>query len=234
MSLTYAQSMETEHIARAAPLLAQLRMSLSSELPDPEAAASTPLTAAYGVPPILGYPFKALRSVSEDRVVGDLYIGPNTVQAKWGAEGGDPKGKAKVGEEANKGKDVDEGDKSAENKPEDKDAAAVHDHDAAEAAVLALPPAEQSWMLGYVLEPAHYGRGVMGEAIACILEGWVRPFMRIGEVAAIIAVDNPGSEKVATRNGMVWRREERTDWPEEKGGGVVVNGYFTRDMGVGE
>lgn len=191
MDLAFAEKMEADFIASQAPLLGRLRMSLAAPLPAKD-AASTPVLAAYGVPPISGYPFKALRSVSENRVVGDIYVGPNTDEAIWGS----PAAQEKITEDS----------------------------------VLALPTDQQSWMLGYALEPAQYGKGVMGEALACIVEGWMRPFMRVGEVAAFIEVDNPGSVGVAVRNGLVWRRDEHCEWPVDKGGGVRVNGYYTRDL----
>lgn len=210
MDLAFAEKMESDFLASQAPLLARLRMSLSAPLPEKD-AESTPVLAAYGVPAILGYPFKSLRSVSENRVVGDMYVGPNTDEPIWDA--------ASTGE----AKESKEGEGEKDGAGEKKQAITEDD-------VRALPLDQQSWMLGYVLEPAQYGRGVMGEALACILEGWVRPFMRVGEVAAFIEVDNPGSVGVAVRNGLVWRREERSVWPEAKGGGVHVNGYYTRDL----
>lgn len=189
MDRAFAEKMESEVLAKQAPLLAQLR---ASPLREGGAAAAAV------------WPFKALWSASEARAVGDIFLWPNTVEPLWDGARTEQHRRAQKGNGANGAP--------------------------TEASVLALAPAQQSWMLGYVLEPAQYGRGVMSEALGCILEGWVRRVMRVGEVAAFIEVDNPGSVGVAVRNGFVWRREERSQWPEEKGGDVHVNGYYTRDM----
>jgi RimJ/RimL family protein N-acetyltransferase len=177
MDRAFAAKLEADMIAKQASVIEQLR---ASELPSGGAAHAP------------AWPFKALWSESEGRLVGDVFLWPNTAEPRWGAR--------------------------------------TPTEGITEASVLALPAPEQSWMLGYALEPALYGRGVMSELLGCILAGWVKPVMGVGEVAAFIETDNPGSEAVARRNGFVWRREERTDWPEEKGGGVHVSGYYTVDM----
>ncbi|CAK9780066.1 hypothetical protein CC85DRAFT_283645 [Cutaneotrichosporon oleaginosum] len=184
MDRAFAEKMEADLIAKQAPVLARLRARREGQREGDDEGE-------------VAWPFKALWSEAEGRVVGDIYLWPNTLEPVW-----DERGKMEGSGETQ----------------------------ITEASVLALPPARQSWMIGYVLEPALYGRGVMSEAIGCVLHGWVRPVMGIGEVVAIIQDDNVGSEAVAKRNGFVYRREEVTPWPEEKGGGIHVNGYYTRDM----
>jgi hypothetical protein len=51
--------------------------------------------------------------------------------------------------------------------------------------VRALPPNEQMWDFGYVLDPVMKGKGVMSEMVGCIIESWVKPYMRLGKVGAV-------------------------------------------------
>lgn len=51
--------------------------------------------------------------------------------------------------------------------------------------LLALPPEEQIWGVGYVLHPDYRQRGIMFGLVDALLEEWVRPFMRIGQVTAV-------------------------------------------------
>ena len=48
-----------------------------------------------------------------------------------------------------------------------------------------MAPADQMWDLGYVMDPAWHGKGIMTEMMAVLLEGWVRPWMGIGRVGAV-------------------------------------------------
>ena len=45
--------------------------------------------------------------------------------------------------------------------------------------------AERGWVFGYVLDPVYHGRGIMSEMVACVLEGWVKPWMGISTVGAV-------------------------------------------------
>jgi RimJ/RimL family protein N-acetyltransferase len=92
--------------------------------------------------------------------------------------------------------------------------------------VRASPLSSQTWHLGYVLEPAANGRGIMSEVIGVLLESWVRPLMRIERVVAIIENNNKGSSIVVHRHGFKRVRDIVTDWPEEKGGGKRYSGYY--------
>ncbi|BEI82844.1 hypothetical protein CcaverHIS002_0307120 [Cutaneotrichosporon cavernicola] len=181
MSRVFADQLELDILAKQAPILEKLSNSKKTE----------------GIGAV--WPFKALWSESQSRVVGDIFIWPNTVEPMWDDA---RQGRYQAGQATEKGSITEE-------------------------SVVSLPPAEQSWMIGYVLEPELYGQGIMSETLACILQGWVKPIMGVGEVAAIIAVDNLGSKAVAEKNGFTYRREEVTQWPEDKGGGVKVHGYYT-------
>lgn len=80
-------------------------------------------------------------------------------------------------------------------------------------------------MAGYVLEPSLHGQGVMSEVISCMIEGWVKPFMHIGEIVAWVASDNEGSKRVVKKHGFQLVHEEWSQWPEHKGGGKKHAGY---------
>jgi RimJ/RimL family protein N-acetyltransferase len=97
--------------------------------------------------------------------------------------------------------------------------------------VLASPLASQTWHLGYVLEPAAHGRGIMSEVIGVLLESWVRPIMRVENVVAIVENNNKGSHKVIDKNGFNKIKEVVTDWPVEKGGGKRYSGYYVWKRG---
>ena len=51
--------------------------------------------------------------------------------------------------------------------------------------VLALPPGQQIWDLAFFLDPGLHGKGVMSEAVGCMIEGWVGPWMGAGVVSAV-------------------------------------------------
>jgi GNAT superfamily N-acetyltransferase len=53
--------------------------------------------------------------------------------------------------------------------------------------MLEQPPAEQVWLLGYVLDPAYQGKGVMTAFLNLVLDEWVKKWMGIGVVAAVSA-----------------------------------------------
>jgi hypothetical protein len=48
-----------------------------------------------------------------------------------------------------------------------------------------LPPKDQMWDFGYVLDPEMSGKGVMSELVGVVIEGWVRPYMGLGRVGAV-------------------------------------------------
>jgi RimJ/RimL family protein N-acetyltransferase len=49
----------------------------------------------------------------------------------------------------------------------------------------ALPRKEQCWIIGYKLDPAYQGNGLMTAALRVVLEEWVREWMGIGQVTAV-------------------------------------------------
>ncbi len=51
--------------------------------------------------------------------------------------------------------------------------------------MLELPPADQVWLLGYVLHPAYQGRGVMTAFLNQVLGEWVKKWMGVGTIAAV-------------------------------------------------
>ncbi len=106
-------------------------------------------------------PFKSLRSVSSQKIQGDINLAPQSY----------PFSEVKL--------TADE--------------------------VKALPLDEQVWDIGYVLDPALHGKGVMSEMVGCILEGWVKPWMRIGIVAAVRL------SCISLRTGKVCEREREAD-----------------------
>ena len=54
-----------------------------------------------------------------------------------------------------------------------------------EGEMLARPPGEQVWYFGYVMSAALGGKGVMGEVVGCVVEGWVKPWMGVGTVGGV-------------------------------------------------
>ncbi|GMK56871.1 hypothetical protein CspeluHIS016_0307110 [Cutaneotrichosporon spelunceum] len=199
MSSAFAEQMLSDTLAKQAPILATLRarraertLRDSGEGQDEKVQVHAPV-----------WPFKALWSEAEGRVVGDVFLWPNAEPLQVaGCEGVTGSGGAgRPGEEGEAG----EGSEATNDETTDQ---------------------HPQWTVGYVLEPALYGRGVMSEVLGCVLEGWVRPEMGV-RVAASIAVDNAASAAVAVRNGFVYSREEGTEWPKEKGGGVRYHGLYT-------
>lgn len=95
--------------------------------------------------------------------------------------------------------------------------------------MLARPLKDQVWELGYVLEPTLHGRGVMTEAVGCVV-AWIKDWMRVGKVGAFYALENPASGGVLAKCGMTFVRSGRDYWPEEKGGGLCDYGYY--EMGL--
>ncbi|KAL7418620.1 hypothetical protein Q5752_007078 [Cryptotrichosporon argae] len=91
---------------------------------------------------------------------------------------------------------------------------------------LARPADEQVWAVGYVLDPAMQGKGVMAEVLGCILEAWVKPWMRVGALCATAETNNPASLGVLKRNGFDLHTTQPCEWPADKGGGVRETSTF--------
>lgn len=53
------------------------------------------------------------------------------------------------------------------------------------AQMLELPRKEQCWIIGYKLDPAYQGKGLMTAVLRVVLEEWVREWMGIGQVTAV-------------------------------------------------
>lgn len=171
MSPEFALEFQQRNIKQYAPLLAQIATSIDR----------TTLTPKPNSPPVLGFPFKCVWSVSEQRMVGDVNLDLNHE---------DPVSHATL-------------DEMKEKKPDD-----------------------QSWITGYVIEPALHGKGVMSEVLGCMIQGWAIPWMHCKEIAAWIQFDNPGSMGVVRKHGFQLVHDEYTQWPEQKGGGKRHAGYY--------
>ncbi|ORY27736.1 hypothetical protein BCR39DRAFT_536871 [Naematelia encephala] len=96
--------------------------------------------------------------------------------------------------------------------------------------VLKLPSKEQDWVIGYVLDPGYHGKGIMSEMVGCLIDGWIKNWMDIRAVTALVEDNNTGSIKVVLKNGLVRVGSEDTAWPEEKGGGIRPTGQYERKM----
>ena len=51
----------------------------------------------------------------------------------------------------------------------------------------AIAPAtkDQTWEMGYVLDPVYHGKGLGTAMTQCVIEGWVKPWMGIGKLEAV-------------------------------------------------
>lgn len=92
------------------------------------------------------------------------------------------------------------------------------------------PLPDQIWDLGYALHPDYWGRGVVTEAVKCLLESWVRPWMRIGTVSAFYTASNAASCAVLERCGLKTVYRGSGPWPEDKGGGMNEYGIAVLGM----
>lgn len=93
--------------------------------------------------------------------------------------------------------------------------------------MLALAPEAQVWQMGYVLDPAYSGRGITTEAVACVLAGWVVPWMKVGKMCAWIEYNNPASAAILMRNGFEFVADEPA---VEKTGRWRFSGFYARTL----
>lgn len=92
----------------------------------------------------------------------------------------------------------------------------------------AAPRDQHTYELGYVLEPAAWGKGLASEIVGAIVYGWGDVWVRPGKVAAYAETNNVGSGRVLVKNGLTKIREFEEKWPEHKGGEVKHIGYYER------
>ncbi|KAL1405313.1 hypothetical protein Q8F55_008940 [Vanrija albida] len=92
----------------------------------------------------------------------------------------------------------------------------------------AVPRAQQKYELGYVLEPAAWGKGLATEIVGAIVYGYGDVWVRPGTLSAYAETDNAGSGRVLVKNGLQKIKEISEKWPEHKGGEVHHAGYYER------
>lgn len=80
--------------------------------------------------------------------------------------------------------------------------------------------------LGYVLAPEHWGKGLIGEAVAATLDAGFT-LTNASEIDAGVVPENAASRRVLEKNGFVYKGTAPCGAPAR--GGMVVSDRFTLD-----